>query len=68
MQLIMLQVNSWSTLDNIIIGGFMAYLGYDPQVKALFMFWVGSDKIQQLIDMNEASLVRFMDVIITSCK
>ena len=46
----------------------MAYLGYDPQAKVLSMFWIDSDKIQQLIDISEASLVRFIDVIVTSCK
>ena len=63
-----LQVNAWSTLDDIVVGGFIAYLGHDSNLKVLSTFWGGSDLMHQMIELYRLELDNIMNIIVTTCK
>ena len=63
-----MQRNSYAIMEDMVIGGFVAYLGQDSQSKALSTFWGSSDIIRWLIEQYRPQLNSLMDLIITSCK
>ena len=45
-----MQENSYATIEDMVIGEFVAYLRQDSQSKALSTFWGGSDIVRWLIE------------------
>ena len=44
-----LQVNAWSTLNDIVDGGFIAYFGHNSNLKVLSAFWDEWDLMHQMM-------------------
>ena len=63
-----MQGNSYATIEDMVIGEFVAYLGQDSQSKVLSTFWGNSDIIRRLIEQYGPQLDSLIDLIVTSCK
>ena len=62
------QACAYSTLEDMVVGGFVAYLGPEANSKARSSFFASSDLLCRLIDKQEPNLNKLMEVIIVSCK
>lgn len=55
------QANSWSTLEDILIGGVVVYLGVDRQAAALSTTFSGSELGRRLLDKYGADVDEVLD-------
>ena len=68
LQLINYQGNAWSTLEDMVIGGFIAYLGHDSHAKALSTIWAGSNFAHRMLQLHQARVDGVLDIIVMTCK
>ncbi|KAJ3487647.1 hypothetical protein NLI96_g3412 [Meripilus lineatus] len=59
---------SYCTLDDMVIGGFVVHLGTNRHAKRLSGWWGGSDLFKQAIGMYEPDLDEMMDIMMTVFK
>ncbi|KAJ3473176.1 hypothetical protein NLI96_g13101 [Meripilus lineatus] len=59
---------SYCTLDDMVIGGFVVHLGTNRHTKRLSGWWGGSDLFKRAIEMYEPDLDELMDMMMTVFK
>ncbi|KAJ3472888.1 hypothetical protein NLI96_g13212 [Meripilus lineatus] len=59
--------NAYRNLEDIVVGGFVMYLGESLEARALSRFWAGSDMGRMLLDANSTKLRMGLDLLTASC-